>query len=176
MKLNNIHNAVFATAALFTMGLSSSAYADSGFYLGGAISQAYVDETGIDDDDTGGKIYGGYKFNDFFAIEANYYDFGEIEDATSELELDGFGIAAVGIIPVSENISLFGKVGIHEWDADAVGSAAALAGDDDGNDAFYGIGIEYDFSERWSVRGEIERYEVEDLDVDVASIGISFRF
>ncbi len=176
MKISKIKTLLISVVALTAAATTMQSHAQGNWYLGGGVSQAFVDERGIDEDDTGGKIYGGYKLNSYFAIEGGYYDFGEISDRGSQLELDGLSIAAVGIIPVSPHVSLFGKAGVHDWDADTVGPISAQLRSNSDTDAFYGVGIEYTFDNRWAVRGEAERYEVEDLDVDVFSIGLSYNF
>ena len=162
--------------SLMSVFATSQLQADSNFYIGAAVTQSYVDETGLDDDDTGGKFFIGYQFNNYFAIEGSYYDFGEFNDSGNEFALDGYDLGVVGILPVSNRVSLFGKVGVHEWDAEASGAASGLTLGASGSDVFFGVGIDYDISNRWTIRGEIEHYEVEDIDVDVASVGISFNF
>ena len=169
-------NTLVSLIALTFATLTLPSHADGNWYAGGALSQTFIDEPGIDDDDTGGKIFGGYRFNDYFAIEGSFYDFGEMNEGGNQLELDGVGLAAVGSIPVSERFSLFGKLGVHAWDAEISGAIASRFSDDSDTDAFYGIGVEYALTDRWDIRGELERYEVDDVDLDVASIGISFNF
>ena len=54
--------------AVSAVALSAPTFAQ-GFYIGAGVSQAFIDENGFDEDDTGGKIFGGYNFNDYFAID-----------------------------------------------------------------------------------------------------------
>lgn len=178
MRNTTNKNLLIGLAALSTVALSAPAQADGQWFIGGSVAQSYVDENGLDDDDTGGKIFGGYQFNKHFSIEGSYYDFGEATQGSNGLELDGFGLAAVGTIPVSAKFSLFGKVGIHDWDADTLGSTNTLISRSSDTDAFYGVGVGvgYSLTDSLSLRGELERYEIDDLDVDVVSVGISFSF
>ena len=151
-------------------------HAAGNWYLGGAVTQTFVDENGIDDDDTGGKVFGGYRFNDYFAVEASYYDFGKLDEGVNQLDIDGGSLSIIGSIPVAERFSIFGKVGIHDWDVEVSGPVTSRFSDDSDTDAFYGIGVEYALSDLWDIRGEFERYEVDDFDLDVVSIGVSFNF
>ncbi len=176
MKNSILKNSLVGLVALVSSGAAIQTFAQGNWYLGGAVSQSTVDERSLDEDDTAGKIYAGYKFNSFVGIEGSYYDFGEISNNSSQLEIDGFSLAVVGSIPLTSNFSLFGKVGAHDWDADATGSIASQLISDSDTDAFYGVGVNYDINSNWSVRGEVERYEVEDLDIDVISLGVSFGF
>ena len=98
--------------------------AENNWYVGGAVRQGYVDETGIDDDDTGFNVYGGYRYNDYFAIEAAYYDFRDVSDGGNKFSITGDSLGVIGSIPVAERFSLFGKVGLHTWDADVSGAIA----------------------------------------------------
>ena len=83
----------FAALAIFTAPLTVAA--DPGWYFGGngGPSQTDVDEdriaadllaqgyttTFMDDNerDTGFKVFGGYQFNKYFALESGYYDLGD---------------------------------------------------------------------------------------------------
>lgn len=174
---NSIQNTILAGAlVLASSGVSAEVVSDGQWYAGGAALQAFVDERGFDEDDTGGKVFGGYKFNQYIAIEGSYYDFSKIGDRSNQLEIDGISLAALGSIDVLPKLSLFGKIGVHEWDADASGTIVSQLNTDDGTDAFFGLGVDYAINDNWEIRGEIEQYEVDDLDVNVASIGFSFVF
>jgi len=174
MNTLNIKKLTLGLVAVSAITLSAPTFAE-GFYIGAGVSQAFVDESGFDEDDTGGKIFGGYNFNDYFGIEGSYYDFGDISDGNNSAAIDGVSLAIVGKVPVSTNFSIFGKVGGHEWDAETTGSSAQVSSNS-GTDVFYGVGLEYSINQLVSLRGEVERYEVDDLDVDVATLGISFNF
>lgn len=176
--MNNISfkNLIAGAAAFAAISTATPSFAESNFYAGIGVSQAFVDEPGLDDEDTGGKIFGGYRFTKFISVEAAYYDFGEIEDQGSSLDVDGISLALVGTWPINDAFSVFGKVGAHDWDAEVSGPFTAQLSDDSDGDVFYGIGAQYNFNERISVRAEIERYEVDDLDYDVATIGLLYNF
>jgi hypothetical protein len=77
---------------------------------------------------------------------------------------------------VSDSFSVFGKVGAHEWDVNDNGTIASQMNSNGDTDAFYGLGVDYVIDESWSVRGELERYEVQNLDYDVTSAAVSYNF
>lgn len=176
MKNSSLKNVLASVVAISTLSTITPAFADDNFYLGVGVTQAFVDERGLDEDDTGGKVFGGYKFSDYLSIEGAYYDFGEIEDFVNQLEVDGVSLAVVGSLPVNQKISVFGKVGAHDWDAEVRGAFSNQSFNDSDTDAFYGLGVQYDFTNNITVRAEVERYEVEDIDFDTATIGIQFNF
>ena len=176
MKLITLRNLIFFSTAFTAAFFTAQSQAAGDWYVGGAVTQAFVDENGLDEDDTGGQVYGGYQFNDYFSLQANYYDFGKIEEGNNQLDVEGFGIAAIGYLPISERFRLLGKIGIHDWDADRFGRVASQITDDSDTDAFYGVGLEYSFTDKLSLRTEVERYEVADFDVDAISVGLRYSF
>lgn len=166
--------AIGVSVALVAAVSASKARAD--WYVGAAVSQAYVNESGLDENDTGGKIFGGYRFNKYLAAEAEYYDFGDQEDGINSFSVNGYGLGVVGSVPVSDSFSVFAKGGLHYWDLDVKGPIAAQFSDDSDSDPYYGVGVDYSINDRWGIRGEYTRYEVDNFDVDVASVGVVLSF
>lgn len=188
--------------------------ADPGWYIGGNIgeSKAFIDDkettksllgagfvtTSIEDDDRdfGFKVFGGYQFNPYFALEGGYVDLGKFGfDATTlpagtlsaEIKLNGLNVDAVGILPFTEKFSAFGRIGLLYAEAKDTftGTGAVIVldpkpGKTDTNYKF-GIGVEYDFTPAFGMRMEGERYRINDAlgndgDVDLVSIGALYRF
>ena len=164
--------------ALATNVAASNAYAVEldDFYLGASAVQTFIDERGLDEDTTGGKVFGGYKINQYFSVEASYYDFDTLEDRNNSLELDGFGLGVVASYPLTSNFSAFAKVGAHDWDVKAGGQFVNALSQDSDTDVFFGIGAKYKLTDALSLHAEAERFEVEDVDLDVASVGFTFDF
>jgi OmpA-OmpF porin, OOP family len=182
---------VLASAAL----LAAPAFAQ-GFYAGGSIGQSDVDEEvaaglidsgSVDGKDTAFKIFGGYQFTPNLAAEAAYVDLGETTYSGTfggapvtggKVEISGFNISAVGILPINEKFSAFGKIGIFIWEADASDTTggAAFSASDDGSDLSFGLGASYAITPTLSLRAEWERFDSADADADLLSIGVAFRF
>jgi OOP family OmpA-OmpF porin len=139
--------------------------------------------TSCDETDSAYKLFAGYKFNKNFAIEGSYVDFGEFtaKDAVSGVkaraEVDSFGIAVMGILPVAKHFDLFAKLGFHSWDTKAVatGNNVRATEDDSGTDVVYGLGASYSFTDSVAIRAEWENYDSED-DVNVISAGLTYSF
>ncbi|MGQ0800704.1 MAG: outer membrane beta-barrel protein [Pseudomarimonas sp.] len=163
-------------AALMLCALAGGASAEEGFYVGGGAGQAFVDEGLYDDEDFTLSVFGGYQFNRHFAVEGGYIDLGEIEPEAggAALDADSLQLAAVGFVPITEAFSLYGKAGLHRWDADT--GLALINGEDSGTDPTYGFGAQYRFSERFALRADVSRFEMEDVDVDVAQLQARFDF
>jgi OOP family OmpA-OmpF porin len=188
---------------------------DSFWYLGGNIgkSRTQFDETRIRDNlsavgrtmtsfsdeerDTAFKLFGGYQFNKYFAVEGGYFDLGKLSyTATTapagtlngNIQLNGLNIDAVGMLPLSEKFSAFGRVGVNYAQArDNFSSSGAIATPTDPNPSKtaanykYGLGVQYNLTESLAMRVEAERYRIDDAignkgDVDMYSLGLVYRF
>ncbi|QTF93233.1 porin family protein [Halomonas sp. BM-2019] len=184
---------LIATAALTTLvaapalAQSYPGVPDEGFYLGTAIGQATFKNSDfrnlddVDRRDTAFKLFAGYQFNPHFAVETSYVDFGDFtandEDGEVKVDLDGFGFALVGRLPIEAGFSVYGKLGLIAWDGN-VRDADGSRGDDD-IDPFYGVGAEY-VIDQVMMRLEFERYDMSasgtDFDTDLISASIGYRF
>ena len=67
---------------------------------------------------------------------------------------------------------------VHVTLGDLDTAIPGLAGtaDDNGTDPTYGVGLQYRFNDAVALRGEYSRFEVEDLDVDLAQVQARFDF
>jgi OOP family OmpA-OmpF porin len=182
-----------ATRGLAILGMASAmAFAgpalaqDTGFYGGLSFGQssADVDCSGLpqcDDSDTAWRILGGYRFNRNLAVELGYTDFGEVSAGDGgannvTAEATAFELVAVGSLPLSNEFSVYGKIGMFRWDVDATGTGVFAGSESDsGTDVTFGVGVQYDFTRQLGLRGEWQRYSA-DEDIDVISIGVVFRF
>src|SRR5690606_36636460 len=98
------------SAILLTLGMTTDALADTGFYGGASIGQATIGScdgvTNWDDEDTSWKNFGGWEMNPNIAFEAGWVDFGEISRSVGgsavSTEVDGWTLAAKGILPINE--------------------------------------------------------------------------
>ncbi len=171
--------------------------------LEGGATSATATVTRIDDTDTGWKVFAGYQFNRNLAIEASYVDLGVVDGdgygsvafppfysgpytATIEAEVDGFSLAGMGMLPIGEKFSLFGKVGAFYSNADISYKVRSplltVSGMVEENDTeiTYGLGAKYDFGKIFSLRAEWERFAgvftSDEHDFDLFSIGIQVNF
>ena len=190
-----------AKAGLAIVGLASAmaftgpAFAqDSGFYAGLHIGQTSADDacTGIsspgvscDDKDTAWKILGGYQFNRHFAVELGYTDLGEASASgfgvNAAIEATAFEVVAVGILPIADKFSVYGKLGMYRGDTELT-SNVGVNESETNNDLTFGFGVRYDFTKNLGVRAEWQKYqdvgggEIGETDVDVISIGVIWKF
>ncbi len=149
-----------------TMGAVSAQETDNNLYFG--ISAGTTDPD-VGDEDTGYKFMLGYRAAPWIDVEAAFIDMGDF----GPLEVVGFQAAGLAKYPLGD-LEIFGKAGIFAWDTS--GDDLAFF-DDTGVDPLFGLGASYRFSEEFSVRAEFERfYEVDDVDIDMYSIGVTYDF
>ncbi|HEX7062981.1 MAG TPA: outer membrane beta-barrel protein [Woeseiaceae bacterium] len=178
-------------AALFVLSTGAAQAADSGLYIGGAVTRTSIDTSfdfvenapdfSLDDDDNGWKVIAGLRALDWFAVEANYVDFGKITSGDAalggEYELTGVDAFAVGMLS-APFVDVYGKVGAIRWDADSIVRAGGVdfTGSESGTDFAWGAGLQ---ARLGSLAGrlEYERFEVEDTDeVAMISLGVTYTF
>lgn len=178
-----------APAALLAMLAFAplTTFAESGLYFGGSVGSATLTEDfdglGVDTDSTPYRFTIGLQLNDYFALEGGYHNFGRFEDRVNvgglpvdvRLKADGFTLGGTGSIPLSESFSLFGRAGAFFWDGDALINNITQARPEDTN-PYYGGGGTVAMSERLSLVGDWTRYELEDTESDVISLGFTYRF
>ncbi len=113
-----------------SMALSSLSYAASepdyrGWYVGLGVGSSKYDPdvrvSMLNDSDTSYTVFGGYRFNRYFALQGNSIDFGPYEGNSdrfrSSEELSGFSMTAVGILPITgSDFDVFGRLGLASID------------------------------------------------------------
>lgn len=178
---------VKCVVAMLALIVSSEVLADKGWYLGGALGQAYVDENieGLQftADSTAFRVFGGYNFNETIGLEVSYLDLGTFRDSFDvagetvdvSANADGFSLAAVGTLPLSQRFSLQGKAGLFFWDGQST-VAGITENDPSDQNAFVGLGLAYDLSDKARLNLGVDYYNGSDAQPLLASVGFAFRF
>lgn len=184
--MNHLSKAAIAATTILAI-LPMTAIAEGGFYLGGSIGSASLNEDfdgfDVDTDTTAFRLVVGWQFNDYFSLEGGYHNFGTFEqdfDTGNELvrvglKADGFTLGATGTIPLGERFALFGRAGSFFWDGDAEINDVSQAQPEDTN-LYLGVGAKFAISKRFSLLGDWTRYELEDTQSNVVSIGLTVSF
>ena len=180
----------------------------SGPYVGGTVGYAlssadesdidsdladrgWTTDTDLDEGDLGWKVFGGYRFEEPFALELAAVDLGTIESdiEVSTGTIDPFLDDVADVHPFSakgaaltgtwyaldeEDFQLGLKGGLWWWDGEVEASAASgesASESDNGIDLVLGgVGL-FDVSEQWALRAEIDHYRVDDEGVTLFAIG-----
>ena len=145
---------------------------------------------------TGYKLQAGYKFNQNFGIEGGYVDLGKSKYTATvtggsflaDIKVTGWTLAGIGVLPLGNAFSVFGKLGGVYADVKVTatarsGTAAASArGSDTSWSPNYGAGLMYALSPAATLRLEYERFSnmggnnSAKGDVDLLSLGLQWAF
>jgi len=184
------------------------------YYLGGGIGQARAeinDEritrplfgTGLtatninrDNHDTAYKLFGGYQFNQYFALEGGYFNLGKfgftanttpLGTFNGQVKIQGFNLDLVGTLPVTEHFSVFARAGAQAAKTgDTYGGSTVISGfhpSPSKREINYkaGVGVQYEVNPSFLVRAEVERYRISDTvgqkgNADMVSLSLVFPF
>ena len=149
---------------------------DQGFYAGLTLGQSKQKDAcdglgggvSCDDNDTAWRILGGYQFHKNIAAEIAY---GMLIDKDN-VEVTTLEAVAVGIFPVTPNISLLGKLGFAQVDVEVGGPGG---GSSDDIELTYGFGVQWDFTRNLGFRAGWQRYDA-DSEVDYINVGVIWKF
>ncbi len=167
----------------------------SGFYIGGGAGQfnAHIDDVDDvdatvdewDEDDTAYKFFAGYRLNRFLAFELDYINLGEpsgnvVPGFNVDSSVDGFAPYVVGTIPLGRFFEVYGRAGYYFYDAtrgvtDTLDNRVEF--DEESEDFVYGAGIGANIGEKFNVRFEYEKFDIEGLDdTDALWLTAGWRF
>ena len=167
----------------------ASAGFESGFYLGASVGNADSDakyrntaagDVSFDDADTGYKVFLGYNFGVVplinLAVEASYVDLGTAKGtvAGNSVEskvngVDAFGLVGFNLGPVA----LFAKAGAINWDSKS--TVLSSTTNASGTDPAYGVGLQFQLGSV-GLRAEYEVFDLDEVEIGFASIGMSYTF
>jgi OOP family OmpA-OmpF porin len=206
---------LYQLAPIALLALTTTAFAD-GFYGLGEISyssssldQSHFNNaltssgaTSLSSSDSGSntkwRLQGGYRFNPYLAVEAGYIDFGKAKyqasyaggSAQGSLKAGGVDMAVLGSLPVNDNFSVFGKVGVVDAKVESSLTAGApatfLAS---GSDSVYsikpllGVGAIYKLTQNIDLRGDYDYVgglgkssKTGQMDASMFSVGVAYNF
>ena len=157
-----INSAILGTIALF--GAMTAAHAD-GFSVGMSAVRAPVsanEEGTIGGDANGWRVHGTYMFNKNFGIEGGLSKYGtpgnKSVPSNMHADTEAIDVYAVARYPFSEDGGLFAKVGYVSLDTETEVN--------DTNEQHYrsdnlglAVGGEYDITERFGIRAELEWFD-----------------
>ncbi|MCE3605020.1 OmpA family protein [Massilia sp. P8910] len=188
-------------------------WANSAWYVGGNIgrSRANIDDVRLirsltangaglnsftaDEKDVGYKLYVGKQLNQYFAVEAGFFDLGKFSFKSTttqngtlngEAGFRGANLDLVAQVPLSQRFSVFGRAGMNyakattRFNGNRLFAVTNPSPSERKLNAKAGFGLEYKFSEALALRGEVERYRVNDAvgnrgDVDLFSVGLVYK-
>lgn len=191
---------------------------NTGWYVGGGIVSAKADfvrsdftgfATGTytaDDDDIGGRVFGGYRVAPNFAVEFGVSSLGRYRHrynnagnvAVIDYDASALTVAAAGNLPVAGGFSLNGRVGLAFTAAelrvrrnDNFIATVPFCPDSwwysdctsQSTNLYWGVGAQFDISRNWGIRldydnyGEVgDEFETGRADIETTSVSFIWRF
>lgn len=142
------------------------------------------------------KVFGGYQFNPYFAVEGGYFNLGKfgfngqtalLETLNGQFKVDGINLDLVGSLPVNDQLSFLARMGVINGRSRDIFTHTVAGGLGNSNpsinkrDYKAGLGFSYKFSQSMTLRGEIERYKINDAvsgkaNIDLATLSLVFPF
>jgi hypothetical protein len=167
-------------SVLLLFSIAASAFAaDKGFYIGANVGQARTNTYNLSSKfDIAATGLVGYQFNKNVAVEAQYSHLGSITaTGGGSAKIAGYGAAVVGILPIYEGWSGYGKLGFDSMSlkiSDTGHTANRIA-------ATWGIGGQYQVNEALGIRFGFDSYGIGDSTTQTAttlvvSAGVVYKF
>lgn len=155
----------------------------SGAYVGAGWGRFNLNIRNLDDagtavgdivhsDDNAWKIFAGYRFTPYVALEAAYIDLGRPSDRFTasgsdgnyRVKISGFSPAVVGTLPLGP-VELFAKLGEYYYDSkvrvDFDNPGPDIESSHRRNDLLYGAGVGFTVLDRLHLRAEYETIEIQ---------------
>ncbi len=149
------------------------------YYAGGDIGRNKFSDNGASVTKTGFAVFGGYKLNDTVSLEAGYRSLlnetVKEDGVTGKVDLYALQFSGVFSAPVTNELSLYGRLGLNSLRGEISFSDGQSSGSGSGNKtkALWGIGASYAFSKDVSLRVEFQKPMKE---IQVLSAGVKFAF
>lgn len=179
MALSRWQNALLA-AVLASASSASWGQAYLGLGLGAGFYND-AEEYFLEDESTAYEFKGGVRLADVLGLEFSYLDLGEFRDqiTNSDISYSGTTISGKAILPLGPEMEIFAKIGMYFWELDEQYRGRTYVRDE-GEDLMVGGGVAFYVTDELSVDLEYRLLEVGfegyDMEVDLFSAGISYRF
>ena len=140
-------------------------------YVSVSVGNSKYDHPNLDKSATGVGIAYGQSVTDMVGYEVGYVHFGNVKSSGFKFDTQSFYLAGVGTYPLSEAVSVYGKLG-----------ATVNRYDDDGDKhtklrPMIGAGLGYKFTKEWSAGVEYVYFgEYLDLKMSMWSANLRYHF
>lgn len=176
------------------LALPLAAQAEGGYFgvnVGRAENKLSFEGESEKDRGSGYKLYGGYDFTKNFGVEAGYVRLAKWSGSDADLgasasyKPSAVYVAATGTLPLSDQFSLLGKVGVTRNRAKLSASIVGIgSGSETYNNttAMFGVGAAYNFTNNFSAVAEYENFgkvldeEGVTIKGNMISLGLRYKF
>ena len=147
----------------------------------------------------GWKVYAGFQFNQYLGVEGGYANLNDMSATTiitapapaprsifTKIDADAWTLAAVGSYPLTDKFSIMAKLGaaavLTDKSAQLSGKGVtaiqgrAVTSGEDSYEPLYGVGVSYALLDNIRLRAEWERFDLEDINIDLMTAGFTVAF
>jgi OmpA-OmpF porin, OOP family len=155
---------------------------DSGFYVGTTVGQSRQEFDQFAGTGDTFRLFGGWSFNKYFAVEGGYVDGGTQSDSVGNLDVDissdGFFVEGLAKWPIGAASAPYVKLGYVFYDATTKLSNGNQSFSDSESDAdfIFGGGVEFKIGPNFRLRAEYEKINLPDSAYEIISLGGSWQF
>lgn len=150
-------------------------------YLGAGVGQSNIGISAadlgtldFDEKDMAWKLFTGLRMASVLGAELAYIDFGKPDGADAEVKYKGLAAFGMFYVPLPlPMLDIYAKAGLARLDADLEVGIDSLSTDD--TKFAYGAGLQLKFGS-FAIRGEYERFKLEDADPTLLSISFTKSF
>jgi OOP family OmpA-OmpF porin len=170
-----VKNIVFAILLSSFVALPAIA-SDTGLYVGAKLGTVNYGYGNISNNSQAGfGLLGGYAFNKNFAVEVEYDNLGGFESYDGNIKGSSFGFSGVGILPLNQQFSLFGKLGIVSTTLKDTAKPGWIGDYTYNNTGMtIGFGGQYNASKALGIRLGFDAYPVGDAISTTSSAGMLY--
>jgi opacity protein-like surface antigen len=156
-------------------GLSINRSSHLGSKIDGALgAQGISSSSSATASSTNPNLRLGYQINPNWAVEASYDRIGNLaaqstvsqpsaDTANGNWNARGYGLHVLGIVPVDQKFSVYGRIGVEQWNthlslASTTGGTTQLSNTSSNTSLAVGAGTSYKLSKTLDLTGEFTRY------------------
>lgn len=157
-----------------------------GWYAGLGVGQSNYrdfDAASANTRSEGWKVYGGYQFNDYLALEGGYVNLNDMQATNgtvrTNIATEAWALGALLSYPMTDKISVVGKFGYAYMQGSTRtknGTALTVHSSDDDYEPNYGVGVSYKVFDSMNLRAEWERFDRSNMDIDLITAGLQLKF
>ena len=185
---------IFLALCFFAFSIPG-AFGANGFYAGANLQWGSLEandfqgvSVNFEDLQLGYKIFGGYQFHDlgfldYFAVEASWEDFVTFEDEffvgglrqRAEVDVDGYTVALLGVVPTGDVFGVFGKAGYFDLEGE-VELDKLKVGDFSNDGLLLGLGVTARANRNIALRLEYTWFDTDDATTWTIGFGAQWNF
>jgi len=151
-------------ATLLAVASFAASAAEPEFYVGGDVGSTKPKDVSSE---SSFGVFGGYKFDENFAVEAGFRRLGNWEEDGVDDKVTQLSLSVIGSVPVADQVSVYGRLGYNRLEEKFEGEKAHE------NKALFGLGVSYQITKEISARVEWQRPM---SDVHNISVGVAYHF